>query len=72
MRFSRRLDLKALINTTRRIILRDKAGVTAVEYALIAGVMVALVAVAFGTLGGSISNEITKAGNMISSPTSNG
>ena len=36
----------------------DENGVTAVEYAVIAGVLVAVIATAFSTLGGGITTTI--------------
>lgn len=43
----------------------DQRGVTALEYALIAGVVVATVVVGFTTLGGDISNAFTTIGTSI-------
>ena len=39
--------------------LRDRKGVTAVEYAVIAGVLVAIIATAFTSLGNGISSTLT-------------
>lgn len=40
-------------------VLRDRKGVTAVEYAVIAGVLVAIIATAFTSLGTGISSTLT-------------
>ena len=41
----------------------DKRAVTALEYALIAGVIVAVVVVGFGTLAGNISDKFSAIGS---------
>jgi Flp pilus assembly pilin Flp len=41
----------------------DRRGITALEYAAIAGVLVAVVVTAATTLGGDISNTLVNSGN---------
>lgn len=43
---------------TQVALLKDRRGVTAVEYAVIAGVLVGAVALAFTTLGSTISSTL--------------
>ncbi len=43
----------------------DRRGVTAVEYAIIAGVLGAIIVAAFGLLGGSISGALSTIGGEI-------
>jgi pilus assembly protein Flp/PilA len=46
-------------------IYNDRRGVTALEYGLIAGVIVAVVAVGFGVLAGDLSNEFSGIGSSL-------
>jgi pilus assembly protein Flp/PilA len=50
--------------------LRDDAGASAAEYALILAIIGATIAVAAVTLGGSISNAMKRAGNCINAGSS--
>jgi len=52
--------MKTFIN-----MLRDEAGASAAEYALILAIVGATIAVAAVTLGGSISNAMSRASNCI-------
>ena len=52
--------MKTFIN-----MLRDEAGASAAEYALILAIVGATIAVAAVTLGGSISNSMKRASNCI-------
>ena len=45
--------------------LRDNKGVTAIEYGLIAGLVVLVIATAVGTLGSNISGVFTAVANKI-------
>lgn len=49
-------------------LLRDRRGVTALEYGLIAAAVVAVGLVGFGTLEGSLSNEFVKVSNTLDAP----
>jgi pilus assembly protein Flp/PilA len=48
----------ATINTRLKNLIGDKRGVTAVEYTVIAALIIVAIAAAFTTLGGDISTEI--------------
>ncbi|NIF52350.1 Flp family type IVb pilin [Burkholderia sp. Ax-1724] len=48
--------------------LRDNKGVTAIEYGLIAGLIVLVIAGAVGTLGGDLNTVFTNISNKISPP----
>jgi pilus assembly protein Flp/PilA len=50
----------------------DRRGVTALEYALIAGVVVATVVVGFTTLGTDISTKFTNIGGQVTTPATGG
>lgn len=43
----------------------DRRGVTALEYAMIAGIIVAVIAVGFGVLASNISNAFNSVGTSI-------
>lgn len=61
-------SVAAISNFARRL-RKDQAGVTAIEYGLIAGaIAVAIIAAAF-TLGGNLSTKFTCVGTSISSGT---
>jgi len=47
--------MMTIIETARVLLAQDKKGVTAIEYALIAGVLVAGIGVAFTALTGSLN-----------------
>ncbi len=49
----------ALISTRLKSLLADKRGVTAVEYTVIAALIIVAIAAAFTTLGTDLSSEIT-------------
>jgi Flp pilus assembly pilin Flp len=48
-----------LISTRLKSLLADKRGVTAVEYTVIAALIIVAIAAAFTTLGTDLSSEIT-------------
>jgi pilus assembly protein Flp/PilA len=48
----------------------DRRAVTALEYGLIAGVIVATVAVGFNVLGGDLSDKFNEIANKVTTPTS--
>jgi pilus assembly protein Flp/PilA len=56
--------------TTFINMLRDEAGASAAEYALILAIVGATIAVAAVLLGGSISNAMKRAGNCINAGSS--
>ncbi len=43
----------------------DRRAVTALEYGLIAGIIVAVIALGFGVLGTNLSNKFSKVGNSL-------
>lgn len=43
----------------------DRRAVTALEYAMIAGIVVAVIAVGFGIMGGNISNKFNSIGTAL-------
>ena len=47
------------------ILVVDRRGVTALEYAMIAGIIVAVVAVGFGILASDMSNQFNNFGNSL-------
>lgn len=49
-------------------LLRDRRGVTALEYGLIAAAVVAVGLVGFGTLESSLSSEFEKVGTSLDAP----
>ena len=49
-------------------LLRDEAGASAAEYALILAIVGTGIAIAAIALGGTISNSMNKAGNCITTP----
>ncbi len=57
--------MKVVIDRLATMLRIDERGVTAVEYAIIAGVVALVIVVAFSTLGTSISSEISSVANTI-------
>lgn len=44
---------------------RDRSAITALEYALIAGIIVVTVVIGFTTLSGALSNQLNGVGNSL-------
>lgn len=59
------------LRTFVRLLKGDKRGVTAIEYAVIAGVMVVVVGIAFGELGSQIKGVFTGMSSSISNSVTN-
>ena len=55
---------------TRRTLIGDRRGVTALEYGLIAAVMGALIVIAFTTLGTKMGTAFTSIGSVMTSKAS--
>lgn len=58
----------ALSNFARRL-RKDKSGVTAIEYGLIAGLIAVVIIGAVATIGTDLTNNFQTIGNCLSSPT---
>ncbi len=57
--------MRDMIETTLTLLRIDQRGVTAVEYAIIAGVLGAIIVAAFSVLGGNISGALSRIGSDI-------
>jgi Flp pilus assembly pilin Flp len=57
--------MRDTIDTILILLKTDRRGVTAVEYAVIAGAVAAVIATAFGTLGSHISSGLATVGSQI-------
>ncbi len=54
-----------MLDTILRLLKTDRRGVTAVEYAIIAGVLGAIIVTAFTALGGSLSTALGTVGSSL-------